>query len=115
MYTPFLLLSAGLCLFCAQSLSCVQLIVAQWTIAQQAALSVEFSRQAYWSELPCPPPEDIPKPGIEPTSFVSPALAGGFFTTGATWEVNTLTLRKCDWVGVCKYERETPYVRKCLS
>ena len=85
--------------------------MAQGTIAQQAALSMEFSRQEYWSELPCPPPEDIPEPVIESTSLVSPALAGGFFTTGATWKVNRLTLRKCDWVGVCKYETETPYVK----
>ena len=38
------------------------------------------------SELPCPPPRDLPDPGMEPTSFKSPALAGGFFTTRATWE-----------------------------
>ena len=45
-----------------------------------------FSRQEYWSGLPCPPPEDLPDPGIEPASLVSPALAGSFFTTSATWE-----------------------------
>ena len=39
-----------------------------------------FSRQEYWSGLPFPPPEDLPDPGIEPTSPMSPALAGGFFT-----------------------------------
>ena len=49
-----------------------------WTVAHQAPLSMGFSRQEYWSGLPCPPPEDFPKPGIEPTS---PELAGGFFTT----------------------------------
>ena len=38
-----------------------------------------------WSGLPCPPPEDLPNPGIEPESVTSPALAGGFFTTSATW------------------------------
>ena len=36
--------------------------------------------------LPCPPPEDLPNPGIKPTSLMYPALAGGFFTTSATWE-----------------------------
>ena len=36
--------------------------------------------------LPCPPPGDLPDPGIEPASLMSPALAGGFFTTGTTWE-----------------------------
>ena len=45
-----------------------------------------FSRQEFWSELPCPPPEDLPYPGIKSTSLMSPALVGGFFTTSATWE-----------------------------
>ena len=45
-----------------------------------------FSRQEYWGGLPCPPPGDLPNPGIEPVSLKSPALAGGFFTTSATWE-----------------------------
>ena len=40
-----------------------------------------FSGQEYWSGLPCPSPEDLPDPGVEPTSPASPALAGGFFTT----------------------------------
>ena len=49
--------------------------------AHQAPLPMGFSRQEYWSELPFPPPEDLPDPGIKPSSPVSPALAGGFFTT----------------------------------
>ena len=53
-------------------------------IAQQASLSVGFSRQEYWTGLPCPPPGDLPDPGIEPASLMSPALAGGFFTTSTT-------------------------------
>ena len=52
----------------------------------QAPLSMRFSRQEYWSGLPCPPPGDLPDPGIKPTSLMSPALAGGFFTTSTTWE-----------------------------
>ena len=49
---------------------------------------MEFSRQEYWSGLPFPPPGDLPNPGIwkKPASLTSPALAGGFFTTSATWE-----------------------------
>ena len=39
-----------------------------WTVACQAPLSMAFSRQEYWSGLPCPPPENLPNPGIEPTS-----------------------------------------------
>jgi len=45
-----------------------------------------FSRQECWSGLPCPPPGDLPKPGIKSSSLVSPALAGRFFTTSTTWE-----------------------------
>ena len=52
-----------------------------WTVARQAPLSTGFSRQQYWSGLPCPSPGDFPDPGIGPTSLVSPALAGGLFTT----------------------------------
>ena len=50
-----------------------------WTLAQQAPLSVEFSRQEYWSGLPFPPSGDLPKPVIEPRSLVSPALQAGRF------------------------------------
>ena len=66
--------------------SCGQLITILWTIARQAPLLMGFSRKEYWSELPCPPPGDLPDPGIKPTSLKPPALAGGFFTTSATWE-----------------------------
>ena len=51
-----------------------------WAIACQAPLSLGFSRQEHWNGLPCPPPGDLPDPGIEPASLISPALAGGFFT-----------------------------------
>ena len=66
------------------SLSHVKLFVTLWTVAHQAPLSMGFSRQEDWSGLLCPPPGDLPNPGIEPTSLMSPALAGGFFTTSAT-------------------------------
>ncbi|ELR59872.1 hypothetical protein M91_19863, partial [Bos mutus] len=49
----------------------------------QAPLSMGFSRQEYWSGLPYPPPGDLPNPRIKPMSLMSPALAGGFFTTSA--------------------------------
>ena len=70
-------------------LSCfsrVQRFVTPWTVAHQAPLSMGFSRQEYWGELPCPPPGDLPDPGIEPKSLMPSALAGEFFTTGVTWE-----------------------------
>ena len=49
--------------------------------SHQAPLSIGFSRQEYRSELPFPPPGDLPEPGLKPVSFMSPAFAGGFFTT----------------------------------
>ena len=51
------------------------------TIAHQAPLFMRFCRQEYWSGLPYHP-GDLPNPGIKPTSLTSPALAGGFLTTG---------------------------------
>ena len=64
----------------------VQLHATLWTVACQAPLSMGFSRQEYWHGFPCPPPEDLPNPGIEPASLTSPTLAGRFFTTSAIWE-----------------------------
>ena len=55
-------------------------------VACQAPLSMGFSRQEYWTGFPCPPPGDLPNPGIEPRSLMSPALVGRFFTTSPTWE-----------------------------
>ena len=54
-----------------QSLSRVRLFATPWTAARQAPLSMGFSRPEHWSGLPCPPPGDLPDPGIAPTS---PAL-----------------------------------------
>ena len=56
--------------------------------ACQAPLSMGFSRQEYCSELPCPPPGDLPDPGIKLVSLRSPALAGKFFTASTTWEAH---------------------------
>ena len=57
-----------------------------WTIAHCQTQSMGFSRQEYWSGLLCPSLGDLPDPGIEPTSLMSPTLAAGFFTIRATWE-----------------------------
>ena len=79
-------------------LSCfshVWLFVTLWMVAHQAPLSRVFSRQEYWSGLLCPPPGDLPDPGIKPVSLMSPALAGRFFTISTTWEA------VCDCVCVC--------------
>ena len=70
---------------CSVTQSCLTLCDLDY-IAHQVPLSMEFSRQEYWSGLPCPSPGDLPDPGIELASLASPPLAGGFFTTSATWE-----------------------------
>ena len=61
---------------CMCMLSCVQLFATPGTVALQASLSMEFSRQEYWSGLPFPTAGDLPDPGMESASLVSPALAG---------------------------------------
>ena len=66
--------------------SSVQLFATIWTVAHQSPLSMGFSKQEYWSGLPCPPPADLPNPGIEPAFLMSPALTVRFFTTSATWQ-----------------------------
>ena len=65
----------------------VQLFAIPWTVAHQAPLSMEFSRQEHWSGLPRPSPGGLPNPGIKPMSLTSPVLASGFFTTSVTCEV----------------------------
>ena len=69
---------------CTKShVSRVRVFMTLWIVAHQAP---PFIRQEYWSGLPCPPPGDLPHPGIQPESFMSPALTGVFFTTSAAWE-----------------------------
>ena len=69
----------GVCVCVCMYVHSVTLVfVTPWPVAFQAPLSMRFSWHEYWSGLPCPPSEDLPNPRIEP---VSPALAGGFFTT----------------------------------
>ena len=92
-------------------LSCfsrVQLFATPRTVAHQATLSMGFSRQEYWRELPFPSPGDLPNPGsnlsllgdlpdpgIKLASLRSPASAGGFFTTSTTQEA--LSKRRSEW------------------
>ena len=55
-----------------------------------------FSRQKCWNGLPCPPPGNLPDPGIKPMSLMSPALTGRFFTTSASWEAqNYHMIQEC--------------------
>ena len=72
-----------------------------WTVACKASLCLGFSRQEYWSGLPCPPPADLPDPGIECLSHIS-CIAGGFFTTRVKWTaVSQHTCEDRDWELYC--------------
>ena len=84
-------------LYCAQQVSSIQLFVIPWTEPHQAPPSMELSRQEYWSGLPFPPPWNLPNPGIEPASLVSPALTGGFFTTGAPGKPSWVYRQSIKW------------------
>ena len=95
--TGFLLLSAifqrtgdVLVLRCCSIVKAYQLFATPWTVAHQAALSMGFPKQEYLSELPFPPPRNLPEPGIEP---MFPVFAGGFFTTALP--VQSLFLTFC--------------------
>ena len=67
---------------CAASLSHIQFFATPGTVAFWAPLSMGCLRKGCWSELPFPTSADLPDPGIEPSSLMSLALAGRFFTTG---------------------------------
>ena len=74
-----------------------------WTVAHQAPHSMGFSRQEYWSGLPCPPSGNLPNSGTEPACLTIPALASSSFTMSATWDaplvrkaiIKKSTSRKC--------------------
>ena len=87
----FPLFKGRLCMF-VYVLSGVRFFAAPQTVAQQAPMSRGFSRQEYWNGLPFPPQGDLPDPGMEHTSPLSPALAGRFFTT-----VLPRNLKKDSW------------------
>ena len=69
----------------------VWLFATPWTVYR-------IFQQEHWSGLPCSPPGDLPDPGIEPSSLMSPGLAGRFFTTWATWEAQFLSYPGSTWI-----------------
>ena len=75
-------------ILCAKSLQSCPVRCDPMYYSLPAYLSMGFSRQEYWMGLPCPPPRDLPDPGIKPTYLMSPGLADEFFTTTATWEAH---------------------------
>ena len=88
---PFVHVYIALSAHLLSHFSCIQLFAIHLGAASQTPLSMGFSRQEYWSMLPCHS-GDLPNPGIEPSSLMSPVLASGFFTTSATWEPRDLSL-----------------------
>ena len=83
----------------------VWLFVILRIVARQVPLSMGFSRQEYWSGLPCPPPGDLPDPGIEAAPLMSPALTGRFFTTSTTgkpqWGLSLPSVMRTSNSGTC--------------
>ena len=73
--------------------------MAQWTVAHQALLPMEFSRKESWSVLLFTTPGDLPKLGMETASHASPELAGEFFTPSATWEAPKMPTTKVTLYG----------------
>ena len=69
----------------------IRLFVTPWTVVCQTPLSIEFSRQEYWSKLSCPLLGDLPNSGIKLMILKSPALAGRLFTASTTWEAPKYT------------------------
>ena len=86
--------------------SYVRLCVTLCTVACQAPLSMGFYRQEYWNGLLCPPPGDLPNPGMELVSLMFPALAGRFFTTSATCKAPG-TQQFHSWVFIWKKKKKT--------
>ena len=74
---------------CAKSLQSCLMLYDTVDCSPPASMSMGFSRQEYWCALPCPPPGDLPDPGIEPRSPASLALASRFFTTSCTWAAHS--------------------------
>ena len=87
---------------CVCILSHVQLFVTSWIVAHQAPLSTGFSRQE------SPSPGDLPDPGIEPKSLMSPSLAGGFFTTSATWvaQEDSKGIERVEWPKILELKQQ---------
>ena len=75
-----------MCVYVLSRFSDVRFFETLWTVGHQVYLSTRFSRQERWSGSPCSLPGDLTDSGIKPASLTFPVLAGGFFTTSASWE-----------------------------
>ena len=90
----------------AKSISRVRLFATLWTVACRAPLSMGFSRQEYWSGLPFLSPGDLPDPGMQTGSLMSPELASGFFTSSAAWEAQYM--HRCAYICTYRIYRNGP-------
>ena len=89
-----------------QSLSCIWIFATPWTIASQAPLSMEFSRQEYWSGLPFPSPGDLPHPGIE---LRSPALQMDSLPSVSSSMVNFISIY---FINFCDQSQESTFPQR---
>ena len=96
-------------------LSRIRLFVTPWTVARQAPLTMKFSRQEYWSGLPCPPPGDLPNPGIEPGSLTLQANSGGLNHQGSPppWQGNAIVLEGCFCLSLNKPNASSTHYTPC--
>ena len=106
---PFALMVICVCVL--SRFNHVQFFATPWTVACQAPLSMGFSRQEYWSGLPCPSPGDLPHPRIEPSSLKSLLLAGRFFITGLRQQIIRL---QCGRPGFNSWVEKIPWRREKL-
>ena len=90
----------------------IRLHATLWTVAGHAPLFKRFSRQEYWSELPCSPPGDLSNPETEPGSLTSPTLAGRFLTTSSPWEALEWFL-KC--LSLCAFSLLPIFIENLLN
>ena len=119
---PFLCYSPPLLCVCITSLQLCLTLCDAMDCSPPSYLSMGFSSQEYWSGLPFPSQGDCPDLGIEPTSFMSSALAssGGFFTTSTTWEATLTLLLLCNLIPSasytfkCKSDHATPLIASAL-
>ena len=88
---------------CVRVLHHIRLLVASYTVACQAPLSVDFFRQEYWDGMPLPTLGDLPDSGTKLVNLASPALAGGFFTTSVTWEAHIYIYSMCVYIYIYIY------------
>ena len=98
--------------------SCVRLFATLRTIARWSPLSMGFFRQEHWNGLLCPPPGNLPNPGIKPASLPFPSLADWLFTINATWEALPATLlysRNPRDMRVQSTFPSTEFLRRCLN